>query len=223
MPTPPPNGLDRPHSNGELLADGAVHAAALIAGLVAFSLFFAKTPLRAGFGERLAMIVYAAAFFVLFSFSFAYNLAPASRLRLKRILGRCDRSAIFLMIAGTYTALLSQVHSGWWVVGLVGFVWIGAIGGAALNVFAPQRSERIGVALYFALGWSAIVAIKPLVIALPANALALTLAGGLLYSGGVPFYLWRKLKFQTAIWHGFVVAAAGCHFAGIFAAVTQMG
>jgi hemolysin III len=223
MSARPPDEFDRPHSSGELFADGFIHAAALIAGLVAFSIFFSKTPLRAGFGERLAMIVYAAAFFVLFSFSFAYNLAPASWSRWKQILGRCDRSAIFLMIAGTYTALLSQVHASWWVVGLVGFVWIGAIGGAALSVFAPQRIERVGVALYLALGWSAIVAIKPLVLALPGNALALTLAGGLLYSGGVPFYLWRRLKFQTAIWHGFVVAAAGCHFAGIFEAVTQVG
>ena len=127
------------------------------------------------------------------------------------------------MIAGTYTALLSQVHSSFWIVGLVGFVWSGAIGGAALNIFAPQSLERIAVALYLALGWSAIVVIKPLIVDLPPHALTLVLAGGLLYSGGVPFYLWRNLKFQTAIWHGFVVVAAACHFTAILEAVTQVG
>ncbi len=222
MSAPPPD-LDRPYSNGELLVDGFIHVAALIAGLIGFSLFFAKTSLHGGFSERFAMIVYAAAFFVLFSFSFAYNMAPASRMRMKRILGRCDRSAIYLMIAGTYTALLSQVHGSFWIAGLVGFVWSGAIGGAALNIFAPERIERVAVALYLALGWSAIVVIKPLVADLPPNALALVVAGGLLYSGGVPFYLWRNLKFQNAIWHGFVAIAAACHFAGIFTAVTQIG
>ncbi|HEY1941291.1 MAG TPA: hemolysin III family protein [Roseiarcus sp.] len=222
MSAPPPD-LERPYSNGELLADGFIHVAALIAGLIGFSLFFSKTPLHGGFSERIAMIVYAAAFFVLFSFSFAYNMAPVSRMRMKRFLGRCDRSAIYLMIAGTYTALLSQVHGSFWIAGLVGFVWTGAIGGAALNIFAPKSIERIAVALYLALGWSAIVVIKPLVADLPANTLALVVAGGLLYSGGVPFYLWRNLKFQNAIWHGFVTIAAACHFAGIFTAVTQIG
>lgn len=210
---------ERPYSNAELIADGAVHAAALLAGAVAFSLLFAKAPLRGGFGERFAFGVYAIGFFTCFSFSFAYNMAPVSQL--KQVLGRCDRSAIFVMIAGTYTALLSQLQGGLWIVALAVFVWCGAIGGAALNLLAPGRLDRVAVALYLGLGWSAIVVIRPLVADLPTNALAFVLCGGLLYSIGVAFYLWRSLKFQNAIWHGFVTIAAGCHFVGVLEAATR--
>lgn len=218
---PPPEShaspVYRPYSGFERLADGFVHSAALVAGAVGFSLLFAKAPLHGGPGERLAMTVYAAAFFLLFGFSFAYNMAPESRW--KALLRRCDRSAIFLMIAGTYTALLSQVHASPWIAGLVAFVWSGAIGGATLTMLAPRRVDRIALALYLALGWSAIVAIKPLVLALPTSALALVAGGGLLYSVGVVFHLWHSLKFQNVIWHGFVTVAAACHFAGVVAAM----
>ncbi len=207
----------RAYSNGELVADGAVHAAALIAGVVGFSLLFAKAPLHGGAGERLAMAVYAACFFLLFGFSFAYNMTPASPL--KWILRRCDHSAIYLMIAGTYTALLSQIQNGLWAVALAAFVWSGALVGVALKLLLPGRLDRVAIGVYLALGWSAILAIKPLVAALPAGALALVLVGGVVYSIGVAFYLWHALKFQNAIWHACVALAAACHFAGILQAL----
>ena len=220
QPLPDAHPLDRPYSHGELVADAAVHTAALIAGAIGFSLLFARAPSLGGFGEHVAMAVYAAAFFALFSFSFAYNMAPASRL--KTILGRCDRSAIFVMIAGTYTALLSQIPGNLGIALLLGFVWSGAIGGVALNVLAPRSIDRVAVGFYLALGWSAIVVVKPLVVGLPTGALMLVLGGGLLYSVGVPFYLWRSLKFQNAIWHGFVAIAATCHFVGVLEAATRI-
>ena len=212
--------LDRPYSRGELVADAAVHTAALVAGAIGFGVLFAKTPWRDRFGEPVALSIYAAAFFALFSFSFAYNMAPESRL--KTLLGRCDRSAIFVMIAGTYTALLSQIPGNPWIALLLGFVWSGAIGGAGLTLLAPGSLDRVAVAFYLVLGWSAILVVKPLVVGLPASALLLVLSGGLLYSVGVPFYLWRSLKFQNVIWHGFVASAAACHFVGVLEAATRL-
>jgi hemolysin III len=220
VPTNAP-AIDRLYSNGELLADAVIHTAALIAGAIGFSLLFAKAPLRGGSAEEVALAVYAAGFFVLFSVSFAYNMAPASRW--KRILGRCDRSAIFVMIAATYTALLSQLRGGLPIAALAVFVWCGALGGAALNLMAPARFDRIAVVLYLALGWSAVVVIEPLVEDLQPSALTLVIGGGLLYSVGVAFYLWRSLKFQNAIWHGFVAIAAVCQFAGVLETATRAG
>ena len=207
----------RAYSNGEIVADAAVHAAALIAGVVGFALLFSKAPFHGGGGERLAMAVYAAGFFMLFGFSFAYNMAPVSPL--KWILRRCDHSAIYLMIAGTYTALLSQVQNSLWAVALGAFVWGGALVGVALKLLLPGRLDRVAIGVYLALGWSAIVAIKPLAAALPAGALALVLVGGGVYSIGVAFHLWQALKFQNAIWHACVAVAAACHFAGILQAL----
>jgi hemolysin III len=219
LPADHPRLKRRPYSDAELIADAAVHAAALVAGLIAFTLLFWKAPLRGGIGGELAMAVYAAGFFLMFGASLAYNMTPNSPL--KWILRRCDHSAIYLMIAGTYTALLSLIPDSLWAIALAAFVWCGALIGVALKLFAPGRFDRIEIGVYLALGWSAIIAIRPLVAALPAPTLALIVIGGLIYSVGVAFYLWRSLKFQNVIWHACVAAAAACHFAGIAAAFAR--
>ena len=104
----------RDYSHGELIADGFVHAAAIVAGVIAFSVLFQKVAMRGAYGDGLAMAVYAAGFFLLFGFSCAYNMAPPSPA--KAILRRFDHASIYLMIGGTYTALLSQAppRSRWW-------------------------------------------------------------------------------------------------------------
>ena len=217
MSTPEPVSTCRPYSHGELIADAAVHAAAIVAGVIGFSVLFEKIALRGALGDGLAMAAYAAGFFLLFGFSCAYNMAPPSRA--KAILRRFDHASIYLMIGGTYTALLSQASASLWVVALFAVVWVAALAGASLKLFLPGRFDRFAVRLYLALGWSAIFAIKPLAAALPADTLALMVAGGLIYSAGVAFYLWESLKFQTAIWHACVAAAAACQFAGVLQAV----
>ena len=212
-----PSRTLRDYSHGELIADGAVHAAAIVAGVIAFSVLFEKVAMRGAVGDGLAMAVYAAGFFLLFGFSCAYNMTPPSPA--KAILRRFDHASIYLMIGGTYTALLSQARASLWIVALAAAVWIAAIAGASLKLFLPGRFDRFAVRLYLLLGWSAIFAAKPLIAALPIDTLALTVAGGLIYSAGVAFYLWESLKFQTAIWHACVTAAAACQFAGVLQAV----
>ncbi len=207
----------RDYSSGDLIADAAVHAAAIVAGIIGFSVLFQKIATQGAFGDGVAMAIYAAGFFLLFGFSCAYNMAPPSPA--KSLLRRFDHAAIYLMIAGTYTALLSQAPISLWAVALVTFVWTGALAGAAVRLFWPGRFERFGVIAYLVLGWSAAFAIKPLVAALPVETLALVVAGGALYTIGVVFHLWQNLKFQNAIWHACVSVAAGCHFFGVLGAV----
>ena len=206
----------RPYSVAEIFVDGVVHTAALIAGAAGFALLFALAPVQGGAAEYAALIVYAVCFFLMFGFSFAYNMVPDSAV--KRWLRRCDHSGIYLMIAGTYTALMALVQAEWWTVALVVFVWCGAVVGVASKLFMPTRLDRGAVGFYLALSWSAIVAIKPLAATLPATALALIVAGGLIYSAGVPFYIWRSLKFQNAIWHA-CVALGALQFGGVVAAI----
>jgi hemolysin III len=204
-------------SEGEKIADAAVHLAAIVAGVIAFSVLFQKVALNGKWSDGIAMCVYAAGFFLMFGFSCAYNAAPPSRV--KDLLRRFDYAAIFMMIAGTYTALLSQTPATLWATALLIFVWAAALAGAAIKLVFPGRLDRLAAPLYLALGWAALPAIKPLFLALPVETSALTLSGGLLYSVGVVFHLWESLRFQTAIWHGFVAAAAACQFAGIVAAI----
>ena len=214
MALPRPDKVFRDLSNGEIIADGAVHAVAIVAGVIGFSVLFQKIALYGAVGDGLAMAVYAAGFFLLFGFSCAYNMTPPSGA--KAILRRFDHASIYLMIGGSYTALLSQARASVGLLALAIAVWVAVIAGATVKVLAPGRLDRFAVRLYLALGWSSIFAAKPLLDALPIDSLALVFAGGIVYSVGVAFFLWESLKFQTAIWHAFVAAAAACQFAGVF-------
>ena len=155
------------------------------------------------------------------SFSASYNLAAPSPFREK--LRRFDRAAIFTMIAGTYTPFFLNRIGGAWAWGMLGFVWIVALAGAALAIAAPRRHERLQLAAYLLLGWSVLVAIHPLGEHLSERAVRLILIGGVIYSLGVPVHLWRKLCYNNAIWHGLVLIAACCHYAAIFVGVVLAG
>lgn len=214
---PPSLAQMRDYSTGELLADGVVHAVALLAGLIAFPLLLNHALQTAGAGMLIALAVYAAGFFLMFGFSLAYNMVPPSAL--KWLLRRCDHSMIYVMIAGTHTAILAQFDSpGWaWALGVV--VWGAALAGIAIKVALPGRWDRLSILAYILMGWIGIVAIGPVSRALPETSLWLLVAGGLTYVAGVGFYVWNRLRFQNAIWHLFVALAAAMHFAAIAVSV----
>jgi hemolysin III len=196
----------------ELLADGIVHALAILAGLIAFPILLFHTLQTAGVGMFAALTVYAAGFFLMWGFSLAYNMAPPSAL--KWLLRRFDHSMIYVMIAGTYTAIIPHLSGGWaWGLGTV--VWTGAALGILVKVVLPGRYDRLAILAYVMLGWVGVIAIGPVSAALPSLSLWLIVAGGLTYIAGVAFYVWERLHFQNAIWHGFVAIAAGLHFAAI--------
>jgi hemolysin III len=209
--------LKRELSLGELLADGIVHALALLAGVIAFPLLLFHALQTAGIATFAALAVYAAGFFLMWGFSLAYNMTPPGAL--KWLLRRFDHSMIYLMIAGTYTALIPHLQSsGWaWSLGMV--VWTGAALGIAVKVALPGRYDRLAILAYVMLGWVGVIAIGPVSAALPSLSLWLLVAGGVTYVAGVAFYVWERLRFQTAIWHLFVAVAAGLHFAAVAVAV----
>ena len=204
-------------SLAELLADGIVHTLALLAGLIAFPLLLSHTLRTAGIGTFAALAVYACGFFLMWGFSLAYNMAPPSAL--KWLLRRFDHSMIYVMIAGTYTALIPQLESAAWAWTLGAVVWTGAALGILVKVALPGRYDRLSILAYVALGWTGVIAIGPVTEALPAMSLWLLVAGGLTYVAGVGFYIWERLRFQNAIWHLFVAVAAGLHFAAVAMAV----
>lgn len=219
LPTEHPRLMKRPFSLAELVADGVVHTLALLVGVIAFSGLLSHVLGQADLGLFAALAVYAAGFFLMFGFSLAYNMAPPSAL--KWMLRRFDHSAIYVMIAGTYTAILAQFEPGVmvWVLGAV--VWAGAILGAVVKLALPGRYDRLSVVAYIALGWMGVLAIGPARAALPDVSLWLIVLGGLVYVGGVAFYKWHRLRFHNAIWHLCVAIAAGLHFTAIALAVGQ--
>lgn len=201
----------------ELLADGIVHALALLAGVIAFPLLLFHALQTAGGGMFAALTVYAAGFFLMWGFSLAYNMTPPSML--KWLLRRFDHSMIYVMIAGTYTAVIPHLHSTVWAWALGVVVWTGAALGIAVKVVLPGRYDRLSILAYVLLGWIGVIAIGPVSAALPVLSLWLLAAGGVTYVAGVGFYVWERLRFQNAIWHLFVAVAAGLHFAAVAVAV----
>ena len=217
LPSGHPRLSKRPFSLEEQLADGIVHAVALVAGLIAFAALLAKVTMSGDTGRLAALAVYAAGFFLLFGFSLAYNMTPPSPL--KWLLRRYDHASIYVMIAGTYTGLLAGGGGGAWTHALLALVWIGAGGGIFLKFILPGRLDRLSIAFFLILGATGLFALGPLSQRLPSTSLLLLIGGGLIYVGGLGFYLWKGLPFQNAIWHGFVAGAAALHFAAVATSV----
>lgn len=201
----------RPYSAAEIWADGAAHVAGVVAGLIGSILLLAHVAPRQPHWQAVA--IYLLCLLAMLSFSAAYNLWPLSPV--KWWLRRFDHSAIFLLIAGTYTPLLPFLTNRTEALALALFLWFGAAFGMAVKFLLPGRFDTLAVGAYLALGWAGVLSAWSFHAVLPGPTQVLIVIGGLLYSAGVVFHLWQRLKFQNAIWHGFVVAAAACHFAAI--------
>jgi hemolysin III len=202
------------YSRAERIADGVVHAVGIVLALIAGSVTLALAATRSNPGEYLAAVFFVLSLLGVLSISLAYNLWPVSS-PAKWVLRRLDHSAIYLLIAATYTPFLAQIEGSRLVDWMIGVVWATAALGIALKVFLPGRLDRLAVFLYLAIGWSGVVLAGPLAQTLPASSVSLLVAGGIVYSCGVVFYIWKRLRFHNALWHGFVVTGAGLHLAAL--------
>ncbi|WP_029040181.1 PAQR family membrane homeostasis protein TrhA [Cucumibacter marinus] len=196
-------------SRGELIADGVIHTIGFALTLALGSVLIAFAVAYTAREEAPALILYVVSLLTLLGVSLAYNLWPESRA--KDVLARFDQAAIFLFIAATYAPFLVLIRDSSIGVILSALVWGGAIVGMALKLTIPQRFGRIAIPLYLAIGWSGVIAIQLLADTLPTATLWLIVAGGVVYSLGLVFHLWSRLRFQNAVWHGFVVAGASLH------------
>jgi hemolysin III len=198
---------------GELAADRIILLIGTLAGIVGSAFM---VSIAAGFADRstfLASLVYSVCLLMMLGCSTAYNLASNAPRR--RLLRRFDHAAIFLMIAGTYTPFTICRLGGVWAIGMTGAVWIGAVTGAAMKLICPRRIERVSIVAYLALGWIILVGIRPMLSSVDVQTALLIGIGGVLYSIGTGFHLWRALPFHNAIWHSYVLVAAGCHYVAI--------
>lgn len=202
------------YSKAERIADGVVHAVGIVAALSAGSILLALAVFHAAPGEYVAAVFYVVSLLTALSISMVYNQWPISRA--KWILRRLDHSAIYLLIAGTYTPFLAQLDDTAIAGTLLALIWSAAAAGVAIKLFLPGRFDRLAIVFYLAIGWSGAAIFGTLLSDLPATTLWLIVAGGIVYSSGIVFFIWHRLKFQTAVWHGFVVGGAALHLAAVF-------
>lgn len=203
----------RPQTLAELIADGAIHVIGICLGLIAtvilaVTLWNNDDPTR-----QVTVMIYAACLMAMLICSALYNMLAKDHK--SGILRRLDHAAIFLMIAGTYTPLAAVIIGGWTGGILLATVWTGAVAGAILKLVHLSRAEKLSVPIYLGLGWVVVFAANPLIERASVFGLCMILAGGLLYTVGTIFYAWKRLPFQNAIWHAFVLAAAVCHFSAV--------
>jgi hemolysin III len=211
-------GIRWQYDRHELIADGIVHGVGVISALVGVTALIFYATVWTTSGQLAAAAVYGLGLLLSLGISFAYNLWPVSKV--KWHLRRFDHSAIFVLIAATYTPFLQRGLEEPLLVGMLVAVWLIAAAGVAMKFLLPGRYDRLAILLYLAMGWSGTLAAGPLRATLPETTLTLILIGGLLYSVGVIFHVWQSLRFQNAIWHGFVVAAAGVHYSAVVTCVS---
>jgi hemolysin III len=197
----------------ELIADGVVHAVGLLLGLIAATVLVVLTAVYATALSIVAVSIYVAGLLSMLVLSARYNLWPVSRT--KWVLRRFDHSAIYVLIAATYTPFILELKDSVFGLGLLVGVWCVAAFGIVLKLGWPGRFDRLAVVLYLALGWSGLMLYDSVVSGLPKLALWFVLAGGALYSLGVIFHAWRRLRFQNVIWHCFVLLGAACHYTAV--------
>ena len=201
------------YDRAELIADGVVHAVGVCFGLIAATVLVVLTAVYATTFEVVGVSIYVAGLLAMLMLSAIYNLWPVSRA--KWILRRFDHSAIYVLIAATYTPFIMQVKDSVFAIAILIGVWCVAIFGVVLKLALPGRYDRLAVGLYLAMGWSGVILYDAVVAALPGMALWFVLAGGALYSLGVIFHAWHRLRFQNAIWHSFVLLGAACHYTAV--------
>lgn len=198
---------------GEDVANSVTHGLGLLASLVGLPVLVLAAAGRGDALEVVGASVFGASLVALYAASTTYHAWPRTPTR--GTLQVVDHAAIYLLIAGTYTPFTLGVLRGAWGWTLFGVVWSLAAAGVVTKLLLGVRGPRLSTVLYVAMGWLGIVAIRPMTEHLPAAGLAWLLAGGLLYTAGIAFYAWERLRYGHAVWHLFVLGGSACHFVAV--------
>ncbi|HET8898613.1 MAG TPA: hemolysin III family protein [Rhodanobacteraceae bacterium] len=203
------------------IASSVIHGIGIVLSIAGLALLVAWTALHGGALAVVAGSVFGTALILLYTASTLYHAIPLAHI--KPLLRTLDHIAIFLLIAGTYTPFTLLALPPAWGWSLFALIWTLAIAGSVLELGLLKRYRGLAVWLYVAMGWVVLVAIVPLKASLEPAGMALLLGGGVAYTVGVPFYLWRKLPFHHAIWHAFVLLGSVLHYLAVLLYVLPDG
>jgi hemolysin III len=203
---------ERPQSLGEEIANSISHGLGFLAALVAFP-FLLVVAQRHGAAAVVGASVFAGAAVLLYLMSTLFHALPASRA--KRVFQVLDHSAIYLLIAGTYTPFTLGVLHGIWGWTLLGLVWTCAAIGTVLKSLGGVRYTTISTWTYLAMGWLVLIAADKVWVLVPGWGLFWLIAGGIAYTVGAVFFMAERIRYFHFIWHLFVVAGTACHFIAV--------
>jgi hemolysin III len=201
----------------EEVANSLTHGAGLALSIAGFIVLVILAAMRGSAWRIVSCAVYGSTLISLYTASTLYHSIRSRRL--KRVLKVCDHSAIYLLIAGTYTPFLLVNLRGSWGWSLFAVIWGLAMTGILFKVWFVEHFPVLSTVVYLLMGWLALLAIKPMLLLVPHSGLLWLLTGGVLYTVGVVFYAWKTVPYNHAIWHSFVLAGSICHYFAVFCSV----
>lgn len=209
--------LTKRYSLKEEIANSISHGLGVIFSIVALTILLVYSISKSDVTAIVAFSIYGASGIFLYLASTLYHSFRIEGV--KRVLRVFDHSSIYLYIAGCYTPIALLGMEGGWRIGIIVAVWLIAVGGVTFKILTykiMEKYKKYSLGIYLAMGWLAVATIKPLLENYPATFLMYLLAGGLVYTVGTIFYAFKKIPFNHAIWHLFVLGGTVVHFLGIF-------
>jgi len=194
----------------EELVNGLTHGTGALLSAAGLGVLVVLACLHGTALHIVSCSIYGATLVLLYTASTLYHSVRSPRL--KHVFRIVDRSCIYLLIAGTYTPFTLVTLRGGWGWTLFSLIWVLAAAGIVFQLLFAQRFKILSAVGYLLMGWLAIFAVKPLLDALPAGGFSWLLAGGIVYTLGALFYLFKRLPYNHAIWHFFVLGGSACHY-----------
>lgn len=204
----------------EEIANSVTHGIGLVFSLVGFIVLLILAVMRGSTWQITGCAIYGSTLVCLYTASTLYHGTRSPPL--KRALKVFDHSAIYLLIAGTYTPfLLVNLRGGWgWT--LLSIVWTLAVAGIIFKFWFVDHFQILSTVVYLLMGWLVLIAVKPLLGLVPTGGLIWLMAGGLAYTVGVVFYAWKRIPYNHVIWHAFVMAGSTCHYFAVLYSVVLL-
>lgn len=202
----------RRYTLAEEIFNSVTHGVGALLSLAGLTILVILARSSGNFLSLVSFLIYGITLLVLYLSSTLYH--GVSKTEIKETLRILDHSSIYLLIAGSYTPITLLALRGTLGWSLFGIVWLLALIGIGLNLAGLEKTKKIGMALYFLMGWLVVLATRPLLQAAPTGLLILMLVGGLFYTVGILFYAIKKIPFNHGIWHLFVLAGSISHFLG---------
>ena len=204
---------ERPQTLGEEIANSVSHGIGLLAALVAFPILVTSALNRGDLAGTVGATVFATTMVLLYLASTLFHALPPNRA--KRVFQILDHSAIYLLIAGTYTPFTLGVLRGVWGWTLFGLVWGLAVIGTVFKTLGGVRYTTFSTWVYLAMGWLVLIAIEPVWTLVPKWGLFWLVAGGIAYTAGTVFFMAERIRYFHFVWHLFVVLGTACHFIAV--------
>lgn len=201
-------------TNFEEIINSITHGIGALLSIIALIVLIIVAERQGDIWHLVSFSIYGGSLILLYLSSTLYH--SFSNPKIKNLFARFDHISIFLLIAGTYTPILLTSIRGVWGWTLFIIIWSLALIGAIIRSIYVYRFRKLMVGLYLLMGWMAVLAAKPIYLSLSAESILFLVLGGLAYSVGVIFYLWRSLPYSHGIWHLFVLAGSVLHFFAIY-------